>query len=108
MMADHPRDRVVQPGHDAHHALSLPGNRDPQPVAGHEMNHHDNHDGTCGEPGAGMTGTPGSGGDPRKRAGRKISTALWVDLTLARGDCLLLRRDHTQGGSAAGPEGLPD
>lgn len=45
------------------------------------MNSHDNHDGTCGESGAGMTGTPGSGDDPSKRAGRKTSTALWVDLT---------------------------
>src|SRR5262249_16292291 len=40
--------------------------------------------GTCGEPGAWPTGTPGSEGGARKRAGRKASTAPWSDPTITR------------------------
>src|SRR2546430_1361894 len=54
----------------------------PTSVAGHGMDHHDGPRrdlwrARCRD------GTQGSGGDPRKRAGRKASTAPWVDLTPA-------------------------
>jgi hypothetical protein len=66
----------------AHHALSLPGSRDCQPMVRPEIESTTaTLNGTCGEPGAGMTGTPGSGGNPRKRIDRKTNTAPWVDLT---------------------------
>ena len=42
MVASHHRDRAVQPGQDAHHALPLPGNSHPGPMASQRMNHHGN------------------------------------------------------------------
>ena len=75
MVAGHHRDRTVQPGQGRHHTLPLPGNSHPGPMASQRMNHHDNPKGTCGQPGAGMTGTPGSGGDSGKPTGRNTGRA---------------------------------
>ncbi len=41
-VAGHHRDRTVQPGQDAHHALPLPGSSHPGIMASQRMNHHGN------------------------------------------------------------------
>jgi RNA-directed DNA polymerase len=81
MVAGHHRDCSVQPGHDAHHALSLPGSSNSGTMASPRMTHHGNPNGTSGEPGAGTTGTPGSGGGSGKPTSRNTGRAPRVDLT---------------------------
>src|SRR5262249_52314029 len=64
--------------------------------------------GTCGEPGAWPTGTPGSEGGPRKRAGRKASTAPWSDPTTTRSTAhRTSNRYRARQPSAEGPSSFP-
>ena len=57
------------------------GNSHPGTMASQRMKHHGNPYGTCGEPGAGTTGTPGSGGGSGKPTGRNTGRAPRVHLT---------------------------
>ena len=81
---------TVQPGEGAHHALPLPGSSHPGALAEprDEEPPRSPH-GTCGEPGALETGTPGAGSGPGKRTGRKTGTAPRADFTV---DTIFLKR----------------
>ena len=68
---------------------------------------------TCGEPGAWPTGTPGSGSGPRKRTGRKTTSAPRADFAREIADIqavlLTLAKDKTeQRYLATVPTALPD
>ncbi|WP_446685403.1 reverse transcriptase domain-containing protein [Kibdelosporangium aridum] len=52
MVASLGRETTVQPGESRHNPLPLPGNRDPNSLAVHEMRNHQPPYGTCGAPGA--------------------------------------------------------
>jgi hypothetical protein len=55
--------------HHQHHAVPVPGNSHPLPMAGSGMSSTRAARGTCGEPGARPAGTPGSGGSPQGTLG---------------------------------------
>jgi hypothetical protein len=63
---------------DQHDPVPVPGSSHPHPMAGRDE--HPRPHGACGEPGARLTGTPGSGGGPGKPASRNAGRAPRADL----------------------------
>src|SRR5262249_29958311 len=82
VVANQRRPSALQPGQGTHYAIPVPGRRGhPRTLAHHRMTHkyrirRDLRRARCL-----ATGTPGSGGGSRKRAGRKTCTAPRLDPT---------------------------